>query len=336
MKGSRLASAALIVAGLAAGLGLAELCARYGVLRQPRAQIDRVARGPKPRFRLLVLGDSFVEGRGGLALLLWRLTQDRGGAYVNLAVPGFGPVDYLRSLRRYGLDYHPDVVLLCLTATNDVTDTALRTEIMEVDDVLEKDQTPSRWRLVDAVRAVWFSLHSRDRADELLRWAAAHPPAGASPVNPFLAAAARAHPDYLAMNLDLSGATAQRAWEENERLLAKAQDLATAGGARLLVTLFPAPLQVNASHEAFFRGLGFQVDAGWRRRHALQDRFAAFCGRRRLECLDLLPEFRRSPDELYRPADDHLNDAGIALAFLAISRRLDGAKLIPEEVAAAR
>ena len=71
----------------------------------------------------LALGDSFTFGVGVDAGENWpeMLSKMADGNFVNLGVPGHGPPQYTRVLRKYGVALHPRIVLYAFTQ-NDVSD----------------------------------------------------------------------------------------------------------------------------------------------------------------------------------------------------------------------
>src|SRR5262249_7876809 len=85
-------------------------------------------------FRLLLLGDSFMEALqvpadSMLATLMERdLTRATGRPVevINAGVSGWGTGDELRYLTRYGLAYHPDLVVVAMTLHNDISDNLRR------------------------------------------------------------------------------------------------------------------------------------------------------------------------------------------------------------------
>ena len=108
-------------------------------------------------------------------------------------------------------------------------------------------------------------------------------------------------------------------WTIAQELLASVDDECRRLNAELLLAIFPHTLQVDDRHVAFFAELGLGVDNGAREAGVPQRRLGAFCEARGIDCLDLLPSFRiHASGGLYRPRDDHLNDAGDRLAAAEI------------------
>lgn len=92
------------------------------------------------------------------------------------------------------------------------------------------------------------------------------------------------------------------------------QELCEAHGRRLLVVIFPNKIQVENAED--LTSSVFDADLP-------QERVLAYCRKRGIPCLDLLPIVRAaeeaSAEPLYFPIDRHLNEAGSAVAARAIA-----------------
>jgi lysophospholipase L1-like esterase len=85
---------------------------------------------PDGTFRILILGDSFMEAQqvpfeASLPNLVERGLQQRTGhrvEVINAGVSGWGTDDELRYLTSYGLKWRPDLVLVAMTLHNDISD----------------------------------------------------------------------------------------------------------------------------------------------------------------------------------------------------------------------
>lgn len=84
--------------------------------------------------RVVVLGDSFTEGKGVEAEHTFpAYLEERFSAggkkclFINCGLIGAGPEEYARILRQVGFGYHPDLVLLTVYA-NDIADTTVMSD----------------------------------------------------------------------------------------------------------------------------------------------------------------------------------------------------------------
>jgi hypothetical protein len=112
--------------------------------------------------RIVALGDSFAYGIVGYEKNFLTLLEAKLGARVgrpvevlNLGLPGLQPKDYLQMLADEGMALHPDLVLVCLFAGNDFSETG--------------DATPfdaRNWRLVGfALRLARYAAERGRHAD---------------------------------------------------------------------------------------------------------------------------------------------------------------------------
>ena len=102
----------------------------------------------------------------------------------------------------------------------------------------------------------------------------------------------------------------QRAWPRTERHLELLRQAVTKDGARLVLTLIPADVQMNAAAQERAAEIGYEVDAGWfmgkcRTQRAVLD----WCERAGVPCLDLTEPLRQSTEQLYFLRDGHFNPA---------------------------
>lgn len=86
---------------------------------------------PRGRYRIVVLGDSFIEGLAvpielgftkQLETMLQAHVKEARIEVINLGVAGVGPAQYLRMLERRGLAYNPDLVIMAIYPENDYWD----------------------------------------------------------------------------------------------------------------------------------------------------------------------------------------------------------------------
>lgn len=85
----------------------------------------------KGQYRIVVLGDSFIEGlqvpiENGftrqLEVELQKKWRDRQVEVINLGLSGLGPAQYYHILKKKGLRYRPDIVIMVVLPDNDFRD----------------------------------------------------------------------------------------------------------------------------------------------------------------------------------------------------------------------
>jgi len=124
---------------------------------------------PKPPGvkRLLVIGDSMVEGHGSpfsatFPYLLGENLQKEGWDVVNLGVQGASPLYYAKNLKRY-ISTSPDAVLLVIFH-NDIADDRKKEEkyfslpFIEDEALLMNGSSLTKWRLYSLLRRSWRSI----------------------------------------------------------------------------------------------------------------------------------------------------------------------------------
>src|SRR5215510_8588080 len=122
MKKIALAVSSCLISVLVFGAGL-ELILRQGLIANP--QYDRLqilGKQSHAKYRLLILGDSFITGRSVAGRLLARDLAAYKVAVLNEATGGTGPFEYLEELKAMAPKFKPDIVLLSYYTGSDLTD----------------------------------------------------------------------------------------------------------------------------------------------------------------------------------------------------------------------
>ena len=297
---------------------------------------------PPGGYRVLVLGDSFVEGAQvpvedtvsrQLEPLLATAAPGRPVDAVNAGNAGFGTAQEVLFLEHDGAAYQPDVVVLVYFVDNDLPDNGSRV---------------ARERKLDTTRRPFFVPDGRGSIE--LRPGLVPPPDRLTAIRPLLrksvtynlienfllwheareqeqAQIGKNRPTYL---VD-PPADWDEAWWVTEQILGRARDSARAIGAELVVVAAPSYFQLDADA---WRWL---VEGDTRERNVYRQdvpnlRLAEIAGRQGLRFLDLLPAIRAEHQAgagLYFPADGHWNSAGHAFAARQIAEYLTASGLAP-------
>jgi lysophospholipase L1-like esterase len=297
---------------------------------------------PPGTFRILVLGDSFVEGAQVPAedtvsrQLMNRLRRDVPGRSidtVNAGNAGFGTAQELLFLENDGAAYQSDVVVLVYFIDNDLPDNGYRV---------------ARDRDLDTTRRPFFVPDGHGGIE--LRPGLAPPPDRLAAARPWLrrlvtynlienftlwheareqeqAQIGKNRPTYLVQPPEIWN----EAWWVTEQLLASVRNTAQAQGAELVVVAAPSYYQVNADA---WRSL---VEADTRERNRYEQdapnrRLAEIAQRHGLRLLDLLPSIRQAQQgggRLYFPADGHWTSDGHQFAANQIAEYLSSSGLTP-------
>jgi len=303
-------------------------------LRGPEVAIPK----PADTFRVLVLGDSVVEGAqvayeetlaARLAPTLAGVAGGRRVETVNAGVAGFGTGQELLFLEREGLAYGPDLVVLVFTIANDVADNSIEV---------------ARRAKLAVDRRPYFAVGPDGRPTPL--------PFEAPPPEPFEGARGFVRDRsalFTTLELWLEGKEVARAqgsavprlqterevylrelgddwpqgWEITEALLGRVDEVARGAGAPLVVVLSPTQWQTydDLWSDKEFMGTSSQNERRFGPT-APNERLAAIAERRGLGLVDLLPHFRVEAEAGRLPIfrrDGHWTSLGHEVATRAVA-----------------
>jgi hypothetical protein len=318
-------------------------------LRGPEVAVPK----PAGTYRVLVLGDSVVEGAQVQqeATMPARLAGELaavglGGPIetINAGVAGFGTGQQLLFLQHEGTALDPDLVVLVFTIANDVADNGV--------------SVARRWKLAEE-RRPFFVVGPGGELRQL--------PFQAPPPEPFDGVRALLRDRSVLINaIDLwaAGKTVARAqgsvvppldaekevyfrdpgedwtlaWEVTERLLHEVQRESADLGAPLVVVLSPTQWQMDDGAWRDLMGSGSQVE---RRFHpeAANTRLADITSRHGIAMLDLLGPFRRETaggTAVFFRRDGHWTEQGHAVAASEVARFLAAGELLTDPGTARR
>ncbi len=288
--------------------------------------VDHDVQKPPGVFRILVLGDSFVEGiQVPLEDLFHRLLErdlaalgDRDETIEVMALgwSGWGQTDSLRALRELGLSYSPDLVLVEFLCANDVMDNS-----RPLREAIARETTASTWArrayLASITRGLLVPALLSDRADLMLRTLRGEQESLAADLY-------RRRPRRFA---DIW----EGAWAETRALVADFQAECAERDVALAFVVFTSPLEFEAALPGAEPVT--DPDALDPRHPALQ--FQAICDALGLPCLDLNVEFAalepglRARLHLYEFGDGHWSRDGHEQAARSTARWLVERGLVP-------
>jgi hypothetical protein len=292
-------------------------------LREREIQPER---GPT-NYRVLVLGDSFVEGaqvpaESTITRQLETLFQDRWPRHypevINAGNAGFGTAQELLYWEHEGVTYQPDIVVLVYFVDNDLPDNGYRV---------------ARERKLDTTRRPFFVPDGKGGIE--LRPGAAPPPDSLAGVRPALRRsvtynllenfllwheAREQEQAQIGKNRPTYQVDPPAEWDEalwvTEQILARLQSSVRASGAELMVVAAPSFFQVDDDAWRWLVG-GVTRDRDRYEPDVPNRRLAEIAQRQGLRYLDLLPvirEAQQSGARLYFPADGHWTAEGHAFA----------------------
>ena len=323
---------------------------------------------PDGVFRILVLGDSFMEAYSvnleeSFPRLLEEFSRDSGRniEVINMGVGGYGTLQEYLVFSRIGQYYSPDLVLLGFFLSNDVRNNSL--ELEEYVWGSESPKVSSRPFLEPNDEGGWEITQS-DFSGAQFRYIAERQRLEMEafrPINRFaLLRSLRSVIKQTRAKLDLqsksrdhqTGSAGQNhdlgfrgvyycaeppewttAWRTTERIIARLNTKVDEIGGQLVIFTVPA------LHEVSVEKMGeYQKDAAEPERLCLEegcgyDRLVSLLGKHGVDLIDLLPEFRRASrkDErqLFRLSDKHWNADGHALATNLVLSELTKDEYLP-------
>jgi len=297
---------------------------------------------PAGTYRVLVLGDSFVEGAQVpvedtiTRKLEQRLAAEMPGRpvqVINAGNAGFGTAQELLFLDNDGRTYQPDLVILVYFIDNDLPDNGYRVARERKLDTtrrpfyvpdgkggleLRPGAPPEPDRL-ESVRPLLRRSVTYNVIENFTRWQEARDQEQAQ--------IGKNRPTYL---LDPPSEW-DEAWWVTEQLLGRVQTSARGMGAELVVVGAPAYFQLDADAWRWLVG-GDTRERNRYEQDAPNRRLAGIAERQGLRFLDLLPATKAAHDAggaLYYPADGHWTSAGHAFAAGQLYDYLAGSALLP-------
>ena len=316
-----------------------------------RRDLERPVQKPPGTYRILVLGDSFVEAmqvplEQTFPRQLEALLNRSGGPSVevmSMGVSGYGTASEYLWYRDTGYAYHSDLVLLCFYPGNDVKNNSPTLEptlrpqydsdgtLQRVVAVGSGEGNPGAMGASAAYR--YFrklliteqpALADRLASLGLLSRSALRPVplADGIPVDYWVYAAQPPAPW-------------REAWSHTEQLLGALRDAVRADGARFGVVVVTSREQVYPGDwQQLMQTYPPMQHVTWNL-NGPEERLLAWCDRAGVLCLPLSPAFaaRRDGQRLHFLYDGHWTPAGHALAAQTVADFLRGAAWLPAQYA---
>ncbi|MGH0029072.1 MAG: GDSL-type esterase/lipase family protein [Myxococcota bacterium] len=307
--------------------------------------------GPVGTPRVVVLGDSFMEGYtvrledAFHRQLQARLRREHPEAQVvNLGVSGYGNLQALLAYELEGRRYQPDLVLLGFYLHNDLRDNSQEIESLRKPGsmkarnrpflepgegweitVVEAERSQRRYEAALARRASWWwrlgnvshlwRMTFTSWIDSALRRIEEGPP-----IEDTLTREQRRELELAVFGCEVPPVY-QRALEITKRVLVGLAERVRADGAQLVV------FSVPSEYESVPVARGFtDEDLPCRRNPPLYAPIAAFLAEQGIPWIDLVPAFQREMQDgepLFALLDSHWNAAGHAYAAKLVEQRLE-------------
>jgi len=284
-------------------------------------------------YRILILGDSFnwVGGQDGnyTAILERKFAAEFGDEQVeviNIGYPQTHTGEELVALKKYGLQYNPDLLVLGFFVGNDFFDAKRERKRIVVGSGLTDIDVSNgpEWTFMGQPLVLhsrlWLFLQEQWVTYKALRLAHAAPPTP----TPMAQSVSMPTEDYLQLEVHRMQVTN---WDYAARLqpnvdyiyeqLADMQQVLAARQIEFIVAAYPDEFQVD---EALRQAIAKQYNIDYNQGYQLdrpQGLVWQFCTDHQIEFYDLLPTFQQAHQagqQLYLPNDSHWNQDGNELA----------------------
>lgn len=314
---------------------------------------DIPMRKPENEYRVLVLGDSFVEGEGVDEAFRFtnRLekifsSETRKVRFINMGLSGTGPQEYERILNNLGFDYEPDAVLICVFA-NDLSNIRLEENqiqkrrgfrrvlhtlfpriytLVSIAAAREQTAVPSGQTIQEFAEKKAAALGIPKQ--EVEAWKKRIPQkwfdaANAGRLGWSHLTYGLFRPDYLTDALDVATPKALSQWEMMAKVLSRMVETANEKGVKAGIVFIPFqaqydPVIYDENAPPLFALSGVRYRREWLTEiSAVEDRLGLLSARLNVPLLDLTPRIRAvmpQDPELNFPLDGHWNSFGHAWA----------------------
>jgi len=310
---------------------------------------------PDNTVRVLVVGDSFVEGYGVELkdtfswLLEEEFTSDtRRVNFINGGLSGTGPLQYARLFLHVGLRYEPDALLICIYG-NDVTNTRENANPEQIyksrrryrrlkhllwPRIYTQLSLARKRRYADFVEAVSSKARSRGISEEeIQKWRERIPPELIDAVKKgqFLGAMLSyglLKPKYWVESIDIEGKRAERKWSAMVTILEKMLSITQERGIWVGMVYIPARFQYDPAKEnpEIWRLGGTEIRNEWLSGESeIQRRLESWARTADIPFLDLTPTLKeaiKADDKLNFRIDSHWSPRGHRVAALSIAEWL--------------
>ena len=289
---------------------------------------------PDGVFRVLVLGDSFMEAAEvPLEQAFARQLERRAGIagfdieVMSMAVGGYGTLQEYLVFEQFGKQYAPDLVILAFYAINDVSANGEERHNARVRPHLDPGN-PAQWQIVP-VDYDYLQRHFLERSTRHKNWANRF--VLIRLVNEALRPPRRLH-DHIGVSYCKEPAVYTQAWQTTARILNRLQTEVLSIGSQLVVFTVPAMVEVDLYHMQEILSQTPHPEQFCLESAPGNQRLNQILASREIEFIDLLPAFRKASREdglrLYPLDDAHWNAAGHALAAERVLAELIARKLL--------
>ncbi|MGB2706246.1 MAG: SGNH/GDSL hydrolase family protein [Candidatus Omnitrophota bacterium] len=291
--------------------------------------------------RIIILGDSFVDGvEVGRAdnfcdVIEKKLSErklSKKYEVINMGVSGYSPILEYLYLKKEGLKYNPDIVILCFFM-NDVYEDSFYNGMATFDNNglptavhfkgPPKIEKLKGWKRAErkfcntvkgAINKSRFYVSLKKRLYVLLK------KTGLKKSDP------EANQFFILSGEPKAGE--EVLWEDTFRYILGMKQLAGPQGAKFLLVIIPTEAQIEGTAMGSASKFYFKEKPDSKK---VEDRLSQFCAKNKIDCVNLKDEFEKLPIEernLYFPRDSHFNEKGHRETASIILEKLDSLEWI--------
>ena len=296
--------------------------------------VEHKTEKPAGVFRIMVLGDSFMEGASvWLEEIFARRLENLARAsefkieVISLALSGRGTLDEYLMYDLHGNACQPDFVLLAFFPINDLRENNRELEPKDSPPYLLPGKLKRRADQLAALQENRMGLIHQLAIRQLIRRALHyHDNRNKKPHIAF-------YEELLEVHQCEEAPAFTRAWQPTERILRRLRDEVTKNDASLIVFSAPAKIDVDPTHRKYVLDRIENSDRFCIEEGAVFTRLKNLLKKLEIEYIDLLPEFeavhRRKNIHLHGAEDYRWNAAGHHHAARIVWREIQRRELIP-------
>ncbi|MBN1872324.1 MAG: hypothetical protein JW800_07105 [Candidatus Omnitrophica bacterium] len=241
---------------------------------------------------------------------------------------GLAPDAYLARLSLLDDYYKPDLIMISICATNDISDLRLMVEKPLQEKI--KLYLGRHSYFYNVLKTVYFNAITRCRLGKRHFTVAGNQVIlvdSDGKIKPIDTETNETSSDFISEDLLLKSRLMQDSWNMFERLAKEMSDIAKRRGVPLIFICLPDPIQVDERYKSMYVDSGFEVPEDFVNKPVIQDRLNTMCVKNGIIVIDLLLYLQSKDDhDLFYENNPHFNDRGAEIVsdyVINVLRRSD-------------
>ncbi len=299
------------------------------VVARSRTEINNILNESNNKKKLLVLGDSFIRNNHNVDWFLENKLKKSPVSVLNVAFSGYSPVDYFLNLKKFGILFKPDVVLLGYYAGNDLSDVESRFKnnkpIVNAN-ILQPFHLSLKYEkyYFGYYLSQWIQTKIKSsvlKKQWIEKWQINNVDTNVinlykkGLINPYLVDVGLNDPDHILNNLLIKKLEYRLTWDKISNLLKDINNICMSINAELVIAVFPNTAQINRDFFKLYESMHLKMNPSTLNNDKPQQLIKKLCNELKIDCLDMLPTFRSQKEKrFFWETDDHMNNEGAELA----------------------